>query len=98
MMADLAEMATEVANILVVEDEISLRDSLAANLEGQGHRVIVCNSNQEGLVCLQQTPPDIVIANLALSDAGGPQILEILKEMKPEAALISITNSDRWPP
>lgn len=84
-------MTMDQANILVVEDESGMRNTLAANLEDQGYRVAACKSGKEAIAYIQQHLPDVVIADLRLPDASGLQILETLKEINPEAAFILMT-------
>ncbi|MFQ5855971.1 MAG: response regulator [Anaerolineae bacterium] len=84
-------MSTESADILVAEDEIGMRTTLVVNLEDQGYNVIACKTGEEALACVQQRPPDVVIADLRLPDVSGLEILETLKEINPEAAFILVT-------
>jgi signal transduction histidine kinase len=84
-------MTADSAQILVVDDERGMRETLAANLEDQGYRVFSCPTGTEGLTRIAQDPPDVVIADLRLPDVGGLELLENLKEVKPEAAFILIT-------
>jgi len=79
------------ADILVVEDDAVMRVTLADILEDQGYRVTVCQGGKEGAEFIKQAPPDVVIADLRLPDLNGLQLLETLKEIKPDAAFILIT-------
>jgi len=84
-------MTTVSATILIVEDEAGMRSTLAANLEYQGYHTITRENEKEGLACIQQDHPDVVISDLRLPDGSGLQLLERLKEINPEAAFILIT-------
>ncbi|MCH8011563.1 MAG: response regulator [Candidatus Marinimicrobia bacterium] len=84
-------MSTDAAKILVAEDDDGMRTTLVANLEDFGYRVMASKSVKEALECVQQTPPDVVIADLRLPDASGLEILETLKEINPDAAFILVT-------
>ena len=42
-------MNTQIANILLAEDDNSARTTLAAILEEEGHRVITCQNGAESL-------------------------------------------------
>ena len=79
------------ASILIVEDDHGMRLTLAANLEDQGYHVSACESVEESLAFIKRAPPDVVIADLRLPDRSGLDILEPLKEIKPEAAFVLIT-------
>ena len=84
-------MTTGAATILIVDDEAGMRSTLAANLEHQGYKTITCTNGKEGLACIQQDHPDVVISDLRLPDGSGLRLLEGLKEINPEAAFILIT-------
>lgn len=65
--------------ILLVEDERSLTDVLAYNLERDGYEVFVAHEGKEGLRKAQTILPDVVILDLMLPGMSG---LDICKELK----------------
>ncbi|MCS6977309.1 MAG: response regulator [Gemmatales bacterium] len=65
--------------ILIVEDEPSLTDVLAYNLNREGYEVIVAHDGKEGLRKAQMLLPDLVILDIMLPSLGG---LEICKELR----------------
>ncbi|MBI2088431.1 MAG: response regulator [Deltaproteobacteria bacterium] len=84
-------MTLDPAKILVVEDESGMRTTLVANLEEAGYRVIGCNRGRDAMRYVENDAPDVVIADLRLPDGSGLEILESLKEIKPEASFILVT-------
>lgn len=84
-------MIADSAKILVVEDESGMRTTLVANLEEAGYRVTACNREKDATEYVQRDAPDVVIADLRLPDGSGLEILESLKEFKPEASFILVT-------
>ena len=83
--------AEEAATILVAGEDEGMRTTLAANLEDQGHQVIACETGIEAIDYLRNNPLEIVITDLRLPDADGFEILEVVKEVNPDAALVLIT-------
>ena len=79
------------AKILVVEDEKTIRAALGGILQDQGYQVTTCQNGREGNRCIRRILPDVVIGDLRLPDISGFELLETLKEIKPEAAFILIT-------
>ncbi len=65
--------------ILVVEDERSLSEVLAYNLEREGYEVILAYDGREALRKTQMALPDLIILDLMLPGIGG---LEVCKEIK----------------
>ena len=47
----------EAAGILVVDDDRGMRTTLVATLEDYGYRLNACESGQEALATIQQSPP-----------------------------------------
>lgn len=84
-------MTLDPTKILVVEDESGMRTTLVANLEEAGYRVTACNRRKDATEYVQREAPDVVIADLRLPDGSGLEILESLKEFKPEASFILVT-------
>jgi len=85
------------ANILIVEDETGMRDTLCAILEEEGHQVIGCLNGQEAISCLvthaSDSSIDIVISDLQLTDMSGLAILYHLRQTNSGAAFILITGN-----
>ncbi len=79
------------ATIIVVEDERGVRDSLCGILEGAGYRVIAVEKGANAVEEIRHGQFDIIIADIRLPDAGGVEILELAKEVNPDAAVIVIT-------
>lgn len=79
------------ANILVVDDDKSMLDSLVALLEEEGYRVLACRSGAEALGRIADTDIDIVVSDLRLGDCDGLEILAAFKAVNPEGAVILMT-------
>jgi len=67
------------ANILVVDDQDSIRHFVTKSLEDQGYAVRDCASIREAREALSQDLPDLAVLDLKLPDGSG---IELLKEIK----------------
>lgn len=65
--------------VLVIDDEISIRRILKLNLEPQGFRVLAASSGQEGIEKIKSERPHVIILDLGLPDLSG---LDVLKEIR----------------
>jgi len=67
--------------ILVVDDEANLRRMLRALLEAEGYRVTEAERAEAALEEVEETPPEVVLLDLALPGMSGlealPQILDV---------------------
>jgi len=67
--------------ILVVDDEVSIRQSLSGALKDEGYRVAVAASGKEALSFLRVERPDVVILDIWMPELDG---IETLKQIKSE--------------
>lgn len=87
-MLDRDEMRHHPHRILVVEDELALREILRDALSDEGHRVELAADGQEGLEKLQARPrPCVVLVDLLMPRLNGWQMTS---RMRADAALARI--------
>lgn len=79
------------ASILVVDDELSMREFLTIFLEKLGHSVISAANGEKAMLMAQEHPVDLVISDIRMPGMSGLDLLARLKAQKPELAFILIT-------
>src|SRR5271163_1756265 len=64
--------------VLVVDDDLSVRESMAELLDVKGYCVLQAENGQRALDVLKKTPhfPCLVLLDLAMPVMGGPELLE----------------------
>ena len=65
--------------ILVVEDETTLRETLADALEVEGFRVIAAADGREALARFRADRPDLVLLDLMLPELSGIEVCRIIR-------------------
>ncbi len=65
--------------ILVVDDEPTLRETLAENLEMEGFRVVTAADGRQALERFHQSQPDLVVLDLMLPELSG---IEVCREIR----------------
>jgi len=78
-------------NILVIDDEATMRDSCQQTLSRGGNRVEVAEDGSSGLAMLERKSFDLVILDLKMPGLSGMEVLKNIKEDNPEAMVIVIT-------
>ena len=78
-------------NILVVDDEESMRDSCRQALSGDGNKVEVAEDGAGGLAMLEKEPFDLVILDLKMPGLSGMEVLKKIKERDAEIVVVVIT-------
>ena len=66
---------THKTTILCIEDEKLLLEDLTEELQDAGYEVLTASNGQEGLDCLQQHVPDLVICDMMMPVMSGPELL-----------------------
>jgi DNA-binding NtrC family response regulator len=77
--------------ILVVEDEESLRITLAANLELEGYQVIEASDGKEALEILKREAVDLVMSDIRMPNMSGVDLLLQVKNTHPELPFLLMT-------
>src|SRR6478672_1430888 len=65
--------------VLVVDDDPTVHDLLAATLAKEGHRVLHARDGAEALDILRKTPPDIVTLDVMMPKVDGWSVLGVMK-------------------
>jgi len=68
------------SKILVVDDEISLRETLAYNLEHHGYVVDTVSDGEKALPAARRFRPDLVILDIMLPGADGFEVCRLLRQ------------------
>jgi len=79
------------AKILIVDDELIMRESLAGWLQRDGHTVQTAPSGEEGLDKLKETHFDIMLVDIKMEGISGLEVLQQVKESDPDVAVVMIT-------
>jgi DNA-binding NtrC family response regulator len=79
------------AKILIVDDELIMRESLAGWLERDGHQVQTAPSGEDALEKLKQTKFDIMLVDIKMEGISGLDVLRHVKESDPDIAIVMIT-------
>ena len=79
------------AKILIVDDELIMRESLAGWLERDGHEVEKAASGEEALKILKESRFDILLVDIKMEGMSGLDVLKQVKESDPDVEIVMIT-------
>ena len=77
--------------ILLVEDEESVREAFALRLTAQGYVVQTAGSGEDALARLRSFEPDILVLDLVMPNISGLDVLAQVKQTTPNLPVIVLT-------
>src|SRR3984957_6408478 len=78
-------------SILVVDDELEIREGLEALLTSENFEVILAETGESGLQKLDEHPFDLVLLDVSLPDRNGLEMLKEIHLRDPQLSVIVIT-------
>lgn len=79
------------ANLLVVDDELGMRQFLTHLFQREGHTVRVAGNGHEAMRLLQQLPADLMLTDIRMPDMTGIELLKAARESLPDLEVIMMT-------
>lgn len=77
--------------LLLLEDEASVREAFALRLRDQGYVVQTAGSGEEALSLLRTFEPDVLVVDLVMPNLSGLDVLSRVKQLSPELPVIVLT-------
>ncbi len=82
---------TQAVPILVVDDEVNIRNALVTMLGKKGYQVYGAGSGEEALTHLEEVHMNLVITDLRMPGIGGMEFLHRLKAQWPDTEVVVMT-------
>lgn len=79
------------ANILVIDDEKSIRNTLKEIFEYENHKVQLATNGPEGIEIFDKNGFDVVLCDIKMPEMDGIEVLEIIHERSPDIPVIMIS-------
>ena len=84
-------MTNRTGDILIVDDERSMREFLGIYLRREGYRIEAAQGGNEAMAALKSRTFDVVITDLRMPDTDGLTILAEAKRLHPDTEVIVVT-------
>lgn len=78
-------------SILVVDDELLIRDLLYDFFSGQGWEIAVAENGEKALEILKQKKVDLVLSDIKMPEMDGLTLTSHVKESYPELPIVLMT-------
>jgi len=84
-------MTSEIATVLLVDDEANILSSLKRLLRPEGYRLLTAESGDEALKVLETEAVDLVVSDMRMPGMTGAQLLEAVCQRYPDTVRILLT-------
>jgi DNA-binding response OmpR family regulator len=82
------------ADIVIVEDDRRIRDSLSAALRAKGHEVRAFDCGFDGLNAIVAKPPAVAVLDLGLPDIDGRDLVAELRKVSSVPVIVATARDD----
>ncbi len=79
------------SNLLIVDDELGMRQFLTHLFQRDGHEVRVAESGRKAMTMLREEPADLIISDVKMPDMGGIELLRAARELLPHVEVVLMT-------
>jgi CheY-like chemotaxis protein len=86
------------AQVLIIDDDIALRQALTKHLERAGHAVRQASEGAEGIASLERQPADVVVVDIFMPQQGGLQTIGRMRQDWPGVKIIAMSGASRGGP
>jgi DNA-binding response OmpR family regulator len=83
-----------VSAVVVVEDDLHIRQAVARVLADMGHDVVSAGSALAGLEAVVQRRPDLVLLDLGLPDLDGTELLKMIRAISAVPVIVITARSE----
>src|SRR5689334_13565393 len=85
------------SRLMIVEDDLDLRDVLARTLAAEGFAVTAVGTGHELVERASESPPDVFVIDIGLPDADGRDVCQALRARGIDAPVLFLTARDALP-
>src|ERR1041384_5957227 len=82
-------------NLLIVDDELSMRQFLTHLFQREGHSIRVAENGRRAMEMLLQQRADVIISDVRMPDMGGIELLRAARDLYPDIEVIVMTAFDK---
>lgn len=86
------------ARVLIIDDDVSLRQALTKHLELAGHHVRQAAHGDDGIRAFQRETADVVIVDIFMPGQGGLQTIGRLRQDWPTVKIVAMSGSTKAGP
>lgn len=79
------------ANILIIDDNEDLRETLLLLLEEEGYAALAAGDGASGVRAFAETRPDLVITDMLMPGSDGIETIRTIRALDPQARIVAMS-------
>lgn len=83
--------------ILVVDDDPCIRESLGTLLHSMGYDVVIANNGAKALSHLENSLPDLIVTDLQMPEMSGLELASLVRIKYPSIAIVAMSGEFSGP-
>jgi two-component system, NtrC family, response regulator HydG len=80
-----------VARILIIDDNETMREGMAATVRRMGHQAVLAASGAEAIALFKKQGADLVVTDLKMEGVGGLEVVAAVKELDAACPIMIVT-------
>jgi len=88
-----APISKPAKRILIIDDDVALRESLSKYLTRAGYSVQYAANGDTGVSTFEREPSDVVLVDIFMPGQGGLQTIDRLRRGSPQARIIAMSGA-----
>jgi CheY-like chemotaxis protein len=92
---DVGSLRGKMANILIVDNEALLVETLSRALKSKGHTIVTASNGIEGLKRFAEGACDLVITDIIMPDMDGIEMMMKIRQRAPAVKIIAMSGGGR---
>ena len=84
---------SSIAEILIVDDDAALRNSIALLLQSSGYVVTTAANGFEALLQLKKSLPAVLLSDLNMPEMSGFELLSVVRRRFPQISVIAMSGA-----
>src|SRR5258708_17807069 len=81
--------------VLVIDDDVAVREAIALLLEGAGSGVVQAGDGKEGFRAFQRARRDLIVTDIIMPEKEGIQTIIDIRKQDPKLPIIAISGGGR---
>ena len=81
--------------ILLIDDDVAIRDSLTFLLQTHGYRVVTAGDGRRGIAAFGEHGPAVVVTDILMPEQDGISAIREIRRLKPDTKIVAMSGGGK---